>query len=488
MTDNTWTETGITYSNAPTMGSQLGSSGAISAKTWTTVDVTSYITGNGTHNFAFTTTSNTNISFSSREGANAPQLVIETSTGATNTPTATATPGPTPTPTKTSTPGGTNTPTVPPTVTPTTQPTFQNATFIYDGDGKRVKSIINSAITTYFVGAHYEVSGSTVTKYYYAGAQRIAMRSNGTLQFLIGDHLGSTSLTTNASGQVVSEVRYKAWGEVRYASGNVPTKYQYTGQYNDSYINLLWYGSRHYDPYLNQFTQPDTIVPDLYNPQDWNRYSYARNNPLRYTDPDGHFPIIPIIALVGIFFIFNGTSDSYRPNLSTAELESRQTSVELGAGITLSALSIQAPVVELISNTYDCATGYCNPSLILPGSSHAYGNAAEELLDDTDTLITRTYTYGDESFEYVFDPNKPAALGYTEDLAHLSPDDYNLLRVPNDIYDNTSVQRDFMRDIVESGVYPQILSNPNDQPWRIFSRYEMKLLDRFERRFGKWFE
>jgi hypothetical protein len=60
-------------------------------------------------------------------------------------------------------------------------PTFQNATFIYDGDGKRVKSIINNAITTYFVGAHYEVSegsGSTVTKYYYAGSQRIAVLSN----------------------------------------------------------------------------------------------------------------------------------------------------------------------------------------------------------------------------------------------------------------------------------------------------------------------
>src|SRR5215211_7315762 len=83
VTDNTWTETGITYSNAPTMGSQLGFSGAITAGTWTTVDVTSYITGNGAYNFAFSTTSNTNISFSSREGANAPQLVIETSTGAT---------------------------------------------------------------------------------------------------------------------------------------------------------------------------------------------------------------------------------------------------------------------------------------------------------------------------------------------------------------------------------------------------------------------
>jgi hypothetical protein len=48
------------------------------------------------------------------------------------------------------------------------------------------------------------------------------------------------------------------------------------------------YNFRMYSPYLNHFTQPDSIVPDPYNPQDWNRYSYVRNNPIRYNDPSGH--------------------------------------------------------------------------------------------------------------------------------------------------------------------------------------------------------
>jgi len=42
------------------------------------------------------------------------------------------------------------------------------------------------------------------------------------------------------------------------------------------------------DPGINQFTQPDTLIPDLYNPLDWNRNSYTRYNPLKYTDPSGH--------------------------------------------------------------------------------------------------------------------------------------------------------------------------------------------------------
>jgi RHS repeat-associated protein len=101
-----------------------------------------------------------------------------------------------------------------------------------------------------------------VTKYYYAGAQRIAMRTNGNLFYLLGDHLGSTSLTTDANGIVVSEMRYKAWGETRYASGTTPTQYQYTGQYSyTAEFGLYFYNARWYDPSLSRFTQADSIVP-----------------------------------------------------------------------------------------------------------------------------------------------------------------------------------------------------------------------------------
>ena len=53
------------------------------------------------------------------------------------------------------------------------------------------------------------------------------------------------------------------------------------------------YGARFYSPYLNRWIEPDTIIPDAGNPQALNRYSYCLNNPLRYRDPSGHFPITP---------------------------------------------------------------------------------------------------------------------------------------------------------------------------------------------------
>ena len=75
---------------------------------------------------------------------------------------------------------------------------------------------------------------------------------------------------------------------MRYTWGSLPTTYNFTGQRLDGDTGLLDYGARYYDPYLNRWIQPDTIVPDPHNPQSLNRFSYTLNNPVRYTDPTGH--------------------------------------------------------------------------------------------------------------------------------------------------------------------------------------------------------
>jgi RHS repeat-associated protein len=161
------------------------------------------------------------------------------------------------------------------------------AQFTFDGDGRRVKSVIGSE-TILFVGGHYEKQGTNVTKYYFAGAQRIAMRKNGTLSFLLSDHLGSTSITTDANGNRASETRYKAWGETRFTDGIVPTKYSFTGQYsNVADFGLLFYNARWVDPVTGRFIQADSVVPG--GVQGLDRYAYVNNSPLRYVDPTGHF-------------------------------------------------------------------------------------------------------------------------------------------------------------------------------------------------------
>jgi RHS repeat-associated protein len=187
------------------------------------------------------------------------------------------------------------------------------ASFAYDADGRRVKSIMGTE-TTLFIGAHYQVANPDVpeskiiTKYYFAGAQRVAtpalapgasVRTCTTPttcaapQYLLSDHLGSTSLVVKDTitgvreNDVISELRYTAWGEVRYSNGTTPTDYTYTGQYsNVDDFGLMFYNARWYDPALGRFAQADTIVPG--GVQGLDRYAYVSNNPLRYIDPTGH--------------------------------------------------------------------------------------------------------------------------------------------------------------------------------------------------------
>jgi hypothetical protein len=51
----------------------------------------------------------------------------------------------------------------------------------------------------------------------------------------------------------------------------------------------MYYVARWYDPHIAHFVQADTIVPGAGNPAAWNRYAYVMYNPLKYTDPSGHF-------------------------------------------------------------------------------------------------------------------------------------------------------------------------------------------------------
>jgi RHS repeat-associated protein len=126
------------------------------------------------------------------------------------------------------------------------------------------------------------------------------------VEHLLTDHLGSTSLTTDSSGASVSELRYTPFGEIRYSwTANLsttppytPTRYTFTGQY--SYMDdpapsasqgfgLMFYVSRWYDPSLGRFVQADTLIPEsTQGTQAWDRYAYVNNNPVRYVDPSGH--------------------------------------------------------------------------------------------------------------------------------------------------------------------------------------------------------
>ncbi|MCB2160576.1 peptidoglycan DD-metalloendopeptidase family protein [bacterium] len=180
-------------------------------------------------------------------------------------------------------------------------------TFTYNGDGIRVMEVHIAGTTTttryFFAGGAYEVSevndGSTTTtetkRYYSIAGMRVAMRDDSDTYYFAADHLSSASVVMSDAGALLSENRYMPFGEVRDIESLTEiteTDFSFTGQRNYEGFGLMDYNARFYSPTLGRFTQPDSIVPDLTNSQAWNRYSYSYNNPLNYTDPSGHTPIV----------------------------------------------------------------------------------------------------------------------------------------------------------------------------------------------------
>ena len=85
---------------------------------------------------------------------------------------------------------------------------------------------------------------------------------------------------------MTADQQYYAYSRQR-DTGPVVTDHKFTGQKLDA-TGLQYFNARYYDPEIGQFISPDTLVPDPGRLLDYNRYAYARANPMRYNDPSGH--------------------------------------------------------------------------------------------------------------------------------------------------------------------------------------------------------
>jgi RHS repeat-associated protein len=70
-----------------------------------------------------------------------------------------------------------------------------------------------------------------------------------------------------------------------------------TDQELDKESGLYNYDARLYDPIIGRFVSADSIVPGRFDSQAFDRYAYTLNNPIKYTDPSGHFVVSGSIAV-----------------------------------------------------------------------------------------------------------------------------------------------------------------------------------------------
>ena len=122
------------------------------------------------------------------------------------------------------------------------------------------------------------------------------------------DHLGTPRLITDAARHKVAIEAYLPFGE-RAPGSELPyvgfkDRMRFTGHERDGEgsvyrPSLDYMHARYYTPEWGRFLSVDPTwdSADLRRPQNWNRYSYAYDNPLRYTDPDGRIAIADDVVI-----------------------------------------------------------------------------------------------------------------------------------------------------------------------------------------------
>jgi RHS repeat-associated protein len=163
--------------------------------------------------------------------------------------------------------------------------------YAYDGDGRRIQVTENSITTTYIysgLDVVYEATSTGTACYIYGPTGRLAKRTTigeeSSIFYYSGDHLGSTRLATDESGNIIVAVTYHPFGEVSMQEGT--EHYTFTGKELDE-TGLYYYGSRYYDPDLGRLITRDSVKGYISRPQSLNRFTYCQNNPLKYVDPWG---------------------------------------------------------------------------------------------------------------------------------------------------------------------------------------------------------
>jgi RHS repeat-associated protein len=300
------------------------------------------------------------------------------------------------------------------------------------------RTVVQGAITSTYAFGVYEQEGAITRNYYSFGGQMIAVRdSNLGLSYLYGDHLGSVSASTNATGQLLNIQHFDAWGK-KLSGSMSQTDRNFTGQYLDD-TGLLFYNARYYDPGVGRFVSADTVVPSNAsgsmdgialkpltvsfheygfnaklnsenqfapwfmlsdkerrqlgnpmgpsNPQALNRYSYVQNNPLKYTDPSGH--AVPPIRCPQCNALWG--------NISTWNAPAKGAVVVgcfiVGCNVNYSTGDVTAPTLEqMVSST--AAPAMTGGGRVLQSGGHTLKNSTASALNKVHGLNLHSREWG----------------------------------------------------------------------------------------------
>jgi len=177
-------------------------------------------------------------------------------------------------------------------------------TYAYDASGQRVK-VISGGVTTVYPTQFYNTDGTEAIKHIMANGVVATVKGTGagaSVYSVSTDHLTGSNVVTSSTGTQEELIDYYPFGSIRLdeKASSFSEQRKFTGQEYDVDTGLSYMNARYYDGEVGRFISQDPLAIEalqtadnkkfqylLANPQNWNTYSYALNNPLIASDPSG---------------------------------------------------------------------------------------------------------------------------------------------------------------------------------------------------------
>jgi len=194
--------------------------------------------------------------------------------------------------------------------------------FGYAHDGTRLWKRLNQNPTNIqvWIGNIYEQKAGKTLFHVFAGSEQVCTFETNSALYggsstnAVGYYYHQDSLTSSSvlSGSSQTQMEVNVWypfGRIQTASPQVSFQVsrRFTGQVFDEESGLYYYNARYYDPELGRFIQADTLIPDISNPQSYNRYSYCVNDPLTYNDTSGHYEELGDVKVLASGYVAEGS-------------------------------------------------------------------------------------------------------------------------------------------------------------------------------------
>lgn len=116
------------------------------------------------------------------------------------------------------------------------------------------------------------------------------------IYFFHNDHLGTSTILTDGSGNPYQFFLNLPFGETMFEQHSYTedynNPYKFNGKELDEETGFYYYGARYYDPKISLWLSIDPLAEKLPHASP---YAYCLNNPINAVDPDGRFPILPIL-------------------------------------------------------------------------------------------------------------------------------------------------------------------------------------------------